>query len=163
MTLRGYKPKTRKAPWTLNQPKPEPVIKRTSRESERMKRERPIYLRDSSAFLRECRRAGMRCPVVNAIPELKNGRKFGHPISDKITETHHVFGRAGALYLWKPGWRGLSKEGHRWVHANKKEAIKRGWLAPPGLWNCPRKVIGMFNLCATSDAIWNRLADLAGL
>ncbi len=142
MSLRGYRPKTRKAPWTLAKPKDAPKpVKWTSRQSDRMKREKPIYLMRSRAFLKAERKAGKRCPVVTAIESLRNGFKYGHPISDRITECHHRAGRQGKLFLAEQFWMGVSRIGHRFIHSNIEVARKHGWIVPKGQWNNYQKAL----------------------
>lgn len=134
-------------PATLTQPAPErlappkPVRKpwRYVRPvSKRRQKVTAEYSREARAAVSDANRRGLKCPVVQAIAELRNGVRYGWPVSDRITEVHHRFGRNGALLLWKPGWLLLSKAGHRWVHAHIAESRKHGWIAQPGDWNNPR-------------------------
>lgn len=82
---------------------------------------------------------GDTCHVVDAIPELRNGFRYGHRISNRLTEVHHTRGRAGALLLDKRFWIAVSRIGHRWIHSNPAEARRRGWLCAVGEWNKPTK------------------------
>lgn len=137
MSLRGYTKKSKPALWaTIHPPRQrEQRTKRVRAVSKRRQKVTAEYRRDARAFVKECNRLGMTCPVVDTIYELRTGKRYGHPISNKITEVHHQFGRLGGLLMWKPGWIGISKEGHRWVHAHPKEAREHGWIAPNGMWN----------------------------
>jgi len=150
--LRNYKPKHRKAPWVLAQkeglntpPKPEKPSSKPPRGSvgplNRQLSPKEQYRRDAKAFVREERKAGKVCPVVTAIPELRNGRRYGHPISAKITEVHHKAGRAGGLLLAKKYWLGVSRAGHRYIHSNPEIARNHGWLVERGLWNNTEKLL----------------------
>lgn len=89
----------------------------------------------------EARARGETCPVVAAVPELREGRKYGWPVSAKLSEVHHVYGRGhggrGPLLSDRRLWMAVSKQGHRWVHSHPAEARARGWLAPAGRYNCP--------------------------
>ena len=149
-----------KAPWTrtptgrrilhqnasgsiLERPKGRFIARVSERRAER---ERP-YRDFARTVVKESRRDYKRCPVVTSIPELRDGKKYGAPISSKITDCHHIFGRGpqGELLCWRPGCMGVSRQGHRWIDAHKDEARKRGWLAPKGLYNNPKKVLDLYN------------------
>jgi hypothetical protein len=141
MSLYGYRPKTKKANWTLAFPEPAsaaalaPLHPKKRALPTNGSRARRAYRTGAREFADELRRAGRTCPVVAAVPELRAGFKYGHPVSSKITEVHHVYGRVGRLLNWKPGWLGVSKEGHRWVHANPEQARSLGFLGPVGTYN----------------------------
>jgi hypothetical protein len=75
---------------------------------------------------------GEACPVVSAIPELRDGRRYGWPISSRLTEVHHRRGRAGSLLLDMRHWLAVSRIGHRWIHSHPTEARARGWLCEVG-------------------------------
>lgn len=49
-------------------------------------------------------------------------------IKKEVTEVHHKAGRVGKLLLYVPYWLPVSREGHRWIHDNPKEAYKAGFL-----------------------------------
>lgn len=104
-----------------------------------------LYSEMAREFVAAAALAGS-CPVVKAIPELRQGFKYGHQISARITEVHHVFGRQSALLCWKPGWLGVSKMGHRFIHSNINVARKHGWIAQAGDWNS-QKVIAAQAAC----------------
>lgn len=145
MSLPGYKPKHKPALW-LQLPS-ERLARQWTAEAKPPKRKyiRPRakrhaktdaeYTREARAFVQAEIDSGKSCPVVAVIEDLRNGRKYGHPISDKLKANHHIFGRQGRLKNWKPGWMAVSTQGHRWIHSNIKEAQKHRWYAPPGLWN----------------------------
>ena len=102
---------------------------------QRLAAERRRYRIEARAFVAESVARGERCPVVAAIPELRNGRKYGHPISARLTECHHRFGRVGKLLRWQAGWMAVSRLGHRWIHQHVSEARAHGWMAPVGQFN----------------------------
>jgi hypothetical protein len=77
---------------------------------------------------------------VAAVPELRDGFRYGWPVSPKLNEVHHVRGRLGPLLTDRRWWMAVSKAGHRWLHQNPAEARKRGWLCEAGLWNVPDRV-----------------------
>lgn len=93
------------------------------------------YREKARLFLRATRKAGRTCPVVAAIPELRDGRLYGHKVSNKITEVHHMFGRVGRLLLDDRGWLGVSKQGHRFIHSNPEISKQHGWVCALGGWN----------------------------
>ena len=95
--------------------------------------EKRLYRQEALAFVAAAIARGETCPVVDAIPELHNGMKYGHKISAKLNEVHHRQGRRGKLLRHQPLWMACSKQGHRWIHANTAEAARRGWLLSP--WN----------------------------
>jgi hypothetical protein len=74
---------------------------------------------------------------VAVIPELQAGFKYGHPISDRISQIHHMRGRLGTLLMDKRGWLPCSTQGHRWIDANKEKARELGFLCAKGLWHVP--------------------------
>lgn len=150
MSLWGYKKKTKPALWTQT-----PAEKR-KRElaslSKGLRRVKPsrkptpkakdspekrLYRAEAREFVRAAIEAGGRCPVVAAVKELRDGRKYGHPISDKLNEVHHMRGRLGTLLRDQRFWIALSKQGHRWVHEHPAEARRLGFLCQPGEWNVP--------------------------
>jgi hypothetical protein len=124
VSLRGYIKKGKPAPWTrafpsqVTAPKP-----------------RETHGAEARDFVKAEIAAGKTCPVVAAVPELRGGFRYGHRISAKLNEVHHVYGRRGRLLRWQPGWKAVSKQGHRWVHEHVAEAVARGWIGPPGTWN----------------------------
>jgi hypothetical protein len=129
------KPKHRKAPWTLTAPKPKP-------------KRRDNYAAEAHEFVSWWANVrGLLCVVVLKIPELRDGRLYGHPISAKLNEVHHIFGRKRELKMWKPGWMPVSKQGQRWIHAHVEAARARGWYAPRGYWDDPRRVLRDFGGC----------------
>jgi hypothetical protein len=160
MSLRGYVRKTRPAPWTTT---PSEVRRRVKAETARLaaKRERakarrngykrvpPVsksrrsvlaeYRREARLFVAAAVALGETCPVVDGVPELRDGFKYGWPVSNKLVEVHHVRGRSGALLMDKTWWMAISKQGHRWVHQHPRQAAERGWLAGMGEWNRQEK------------------------
>lgn len=128
---RSIKPK-RKAAWTVAFP--EQVDDRVA---EATKAEQRQYRVEAKEFVRRLVAVGARCPVVAAVPELRNGHRYGHPISDKLNEVHHTHGRRGRLLNYQPWWMAVSKQGHRWIHQHPIEARALGFLCEAGKWNCP--------------------------
>jgi hypothetical protein len=61
---------------------------------------------------------GTPCPVALAI--LGEFRP--------ISQTHHVRGRVGDLLFDTRHFLAVSDYGQAWIHANPREARKRGWL-----------------------------------
>jgi len=53
----------------------------------------------------------------------------------KSKDIHHLYGRAGKLMMWTPGWLMVSRRGHLWIHNNPEAARAKGWLCPRGSWN----------------------------
>lgn len=159
------KKKTRPAPWTQTKTQQQlrrqdsPQRKRVNPMSSKRRAENPIYLKRSRAFLARERAAGKVCPVASTIIELIERRA-----STRLAETHHLFGRAAELYLWEPGWMGVSSAGHKWIDAHPDEARKRGWLAPKGLYNSARKVISIANAIVdvSCDDVMERFLTLNG-
>ena len=98
-------------------------------------REDRIYAKEARLFVKVARKAGLYCPVVQSVKELRESRRYGHPTSAKLNEVHHLFGRLGDLLRWQPGWIALSKAGHRWVHNNPAKARELGFLCEIGDWN----------------------------
>ena len=94
-----------------------------------------LYRQDALEFVAEAIAAGGHCPVVSAITQLRNGYKYGHPISDKLNEVHHARGRLGPLLRDKRFWIAVSKQGHRWIHSNIHWARHFGWICEAGQWN----------------------------
>ena len=153
MALYGYVRKTRPAPWTqIRKTRSDalcfrkrvfvrPRIKSRSpsilRATARIlrKSQNAQYRVDARLFIKDLQFKGAKCPVWLAIPEVRNARRYGWPVSGKITQCHHKFGRLGPLLLWKPGWIGVSKLGHRWIHQNIARARLHGWIAERGDWN----------------------------
>ena len=111
---------------------------RTPKPSPR-KEDQKEYRIKAKEFVRAAIESGGRCPVVAAVPELRDGRKYGWPISDKLNEVHHLRGRAGSLLCDERFWIALSKQGHRWVHENPEKARNMGFLCAKGEWNTPPK------------------------
>lgn len=142
-----YHPKTRPAPWTMVHPRETKAKPQRIRSvSKRHSALHAQYVKEAGAFVAAERKAGKTCPVVRAVPSLRNGVKYGHLISAKLTEVHHMAGRAGALLTFKPMWLAVSKQGHRWIHSNIEEARKMGFICGQGLWNNPRKVMAWLGI-----------------
>jgi hypothetical protein len=154
MSLREYKRRGKPALWLsvagakpvrgpVRVTTPSPVrTQRISPVSKIRRSEMAEYRKEAQAFVREVVSRGETCPVVEAVEELKNGRRYGCPVSAKLNEVHHKFGRCGKLLLWKPGWLCLSKAGHRWVHQNIEKARECGWICGRGDWNSQKVVVG---------------------
>ena len=53
----------------------------------------------------------------------------------RVSETHHIRGRAGKLLLDKRFWMAVSHKGHRYIHDHPKSARLYHWIAEPGDWN----------------------------
>jgi hypothetical protein len=98
-----------------------------------------LYRVEAREFIRAAVARGETCPVVATVPELANGMKYGHPVSAKLNEVHHTHGRTGRLLRHQDWWLAVSKQGHRWIHANVQEARRRGWICSAGEWNVPPK------------------------
>jgi hypothetical protein len=134
MSLRGYVKKTKPANWTVAFPATRSAA---AFHGEVKKKRRPSvqhrYRREAREFVEA--HAGKSCPVWLSVPELRSGRKYGHPISGKVTEVHHRFGRVGRLLRWQAGWLGVSKQGHRWIHEHVEKARELGFVGPVGTWN----------------------------
>lgn len=132
-TLKPWeRPKKPKALWTTI-PGWEPKEK-TTKATKQASRQ---YAARAKEFIHECVRRGETCPVVNAIDELRQGSKYGHPISSRLNEVHHKRGRRGDLLCDERFWMPVSKQGHRWIHEHPAEARRRGWLCEVGQWNVP--------------------------
>ena len=101
--------------------------------------ERRLYREEARAFVATAILMGGTCIVVNTIPELRDGKRYGHRISNKLTEIHHCRGRAKSLLRDKRFWMPVSRAGHRWLHANIAEARAHGWICEAGQWNTPLK------------------------
>lgn len=150
MSLRGYKKKSKPALWTTvpgakpvatqQRAKPAPKARARIRPvSKRKAKEKTLYREEARQFVAAAVRAGGRCPVVATVPELRNGVKYGHPISDRLNEVHHTRGRAGSLLRDQRFWMAVSKQGHRWIHENVEAAQRLGFVCQPGEWNNPPK------------------------
>jgi hypothetical protein len=131
--LYGYKRKTKPAPWVNAGMSSGQNVKRFLDYGKRQSKYGP----EAREFVQQAIARGETCPVVAAIPELRDGRKYGHPICATLNEVHHIRGRLGGLLIDKRGWLALSKIGHRWVHSNIEEARRRGWICKKGEWNTP--------------------------
>ncbi len=123
-----------KALWTRIWPD---TVERTSKQHTAV--ERTAYRKEARAFVKAAIARGETCPVVAAIPELRDGTRYGHPISGRLNEVHHTHGRTGKLLRHQQWWMAVSKAGHRWIHAHIAEARKHGWICQPGQWNKPPK------------------------
>ena len=139
-----YKRKTKKALWTTVPGAFTEEVKQhkwLSRRSKVARAASACYGPDAADFIADEVAAGKRCPVVALVPELRDGMKYGWPISDRIAETHHWggrgFGGRGPLLMDRRLYIGMSKQGHRWVHSHPDWARKNGFMAPAGSWNKP--------------------------
>lgn len=181
MSLPGYKPKHRPAPWkmaqelsggilggsmaqTLGQPSPAHGVKRYRRlpRVSKRRKKRGIwaqYPEFARGVVRKARADGRRCPVTLSIQSLRNGTKYGYPISSRIRHNHHVFGHGPneELLMWDPGCFGVSVMGHRWIHSNIDEARNRGWYAPVGFWDNPRRVFELWELAGKPEKLYGEI------
>jgi hypothetical protein len=135
VSLRGYKKKGRPALWMSAFPKkaePPSKPKRIRPVSKSRQRVSVEYRTRARAFVLAAIARGETCPVVGAIEELRTGRAYGHPISNRLSEVHHRRGRVGRLLLDDRHWMPVSKSGHRWIHKHPNLARERQWLAQPG-------------------------------
>lgn len=130
-----------KAPWV----KCFPDQARKLRPSQKRGNDAVLYRADSREFLASLRLAGYTCPVMAKFDQLSPEFQAelivpwtGNRRSNKISETHHRFGRVRGLLRWQAGWAGLSRFGHRAVHQFPEEARRHGWLAQVGWWNNER-------------------------
>jgi hypothetical protein len=114
-------------------------FKRVAPVSKRRQAVTAEYRREARAFVRAAVARGETCRVVAAIPELRDGMKYGWPVKRDLNEVHHTRGRAGSLLMDQRFWIPLSKAGHRWVHENMAEARAREWICEAGLWNKPER------------------------
>lgn len=155
MSLYGYQPKYKKALWVARYPSQEqakPVAAPVRRQqavralpprkpiravSKAKAVELRLYRQEARAFVAAAKARGERCGVVAAVKELRDGMKYGHPISDAMNEVHHQRGRLGSLLRDQRFWRAVSKQGHRWLHSNINKARAMGFMAAPGEWNKP--------------------------
>lgn len=125
MSLYGYIPKTKPAPWRQAFPeqykattkKPRTIKPRKSirHESKKRSSERRIYSVERIKFLAEnpiCMRTG--CTA-------------------KATEVHHFAGR-GIFYLNEATWRSSCHDCNMFAKENPKAAIAEGWRAPVGVY-----------------------------
>lgn len=134
-----YQRKTKPAIWQQAFPgqvqqKPEAKPRRICSVSKRNAPDRARYAREAREYVADRKKWGITCVVVDTIPELFGGFRYGHPISNKLTEVHHQRGRTGALLMDKRYWQACSKAGHRWIHEHPGEAQKHGWIAQLGEW-----------------------------
>lgn len=140
MSLYGYKRKTKPAPWVTAGMSGEKQVKAFKAFKDHIVSKRQYGI-EARAFVEAAIARGETCPVVAAIPELRNGRKYGYQISAQLNEVHHQRGRGrggrGSLLTDKRFWIAMSKQGHRWVHANIEKARQYGWMPSNGEWNVP--------------------------
>lgn len=127
--LKGYIPKTKPALWR------QAFSSQVSVVSKVRAKEARLYANEARAFVAASIARGESCPVVRCIDSLRNGVKYGHPISPKLSEIHHRNGRVGKLLRCQKYWMAVSKQGHRWIHANIREAREHGWICKEGDWN----------------------------
>jgi len=150
MSLYGYKKKSKPAPWlaafpsqaikTMSRPEKIAKLRKFIKPvSDRKRKTMTEYRERARAFVKAARDRGETCPVVAAVEELREGMMYGHRISAKLNEVHHMRGRAGSLLLDERFWMAISKQGHRWVHEHMDEARKLGWLCEIGKWNTPER------------------------
>lgn len=118
----------RKALW-LNLPSVQAKSRRTRKPLRTNNQARAKLMREyrrlRTAWIETFR--GARCMVAQAV-------NIGYR---EISEVHHIRGRSGKLLIATRYWLPVSREGHQWIHDNRREAIARGWLAGPGEWGRP--------------------------
>lgn len=124
MSLPGYKPKYKKAPWVLaRQGKPEPAkCKRFLRPVSKRRQE---VNRQYRSKVRE---------YLKRYPKCRLSYEWALGCSPHATEVHHIRGRAGGLLMNDAYWLAVCREAHNWIHRHPKLAQANGWLALPGLW-----------------------------
>lgn len=116
------------------------TFKRIRRVSKAKAASHAQYVKEAREFVAKAKEFQV-CPVFASFDVLPiKARKMltfksGRLKCSKLNEVHHVFGRAGRLLLWKPGWLAVSKWGHRVIHAFPDVARRIGWMAPEHIWN----------------------------
>lgn len=140
MALRGYVPKGKKAIWQQAFPSQvaatvAPVAKRIRSVSKSKASEHRLYVAEARAFVAAAVARGETCRVVEEIAMLRDGHRYGHPISAKLSEVHHTRGRLAGLLREQRFWIPVSKQGHRFIHSNIEYSRKRGWICAAGDWN----------------------------
>lgn len=117
------------------------AVKRIRSQSKTARKASAVYRERARAFVVAADQLGGVCPVFAMVPALRDGFKYGHPISGRITEYHHWAGRGyggrGPLLLDERLGIGLSRLGHRHVHNHPSWARANGFLAPVGQYNTP--------------------------
>jgi hypothetical protein len=93
-------------------PKQKPIAKFSSNRAKR----NTAYLKAREIFLMEDK--NKFCPVMAKI--------FHKTIN--ATEIHHTNGRENERLTDRHYWLAVSREGHRWIHANPELAREAGWL-----------------------------------
>ena len=116
-----------------------PLARKQRTPAQKRAAEMRLYRAEAREFVRAAIQRGETCPVVAAVEELKNGRRYGCPVSAKLNEVNHSRGRLGKLLRDQKYWVALSKAGHRWVHQNPAAAREMGWMCPVGEWNVQPK------------------------
>jgi hypothetical protein len=74
------------------------------------------YLAMRNIFLMED--ANQFCPVMRKV--------FSKTV--RATEIHHTNGRENERLTDRMYWLAVSREGHKWIHANPELAREQGWL-----------------------------------
>jgi hypothetical protein len=139
-----------KAPWTCAFP--EQV---DTRVKDHIANEKRLYKIEARAYVRAARKRGQTCPVVAAVPELRNGKCYGHPMSNRIAEVHHTRGRGcpgSPLLRDQRLWMAVSKAGHRWIHSHIEQSRKMLFICERGQWNEP---LVSFEELAAQKAWWH--------
>ena len=95
--------------------------KRIRSVSKRLSKRLEEYRERKADFLSE--RKAWTCPV---------SAFFGG--NKKVTEIHHLRGRAGRLLNDERFWLGVSRSGHCWIHANPDRARAMTSLCKVGEW-----------------------------
>ena len=90
-----------------------------------------------------------RCPAHSKEEKVEYQRQAMHWKEGKVcavalklrgevvpaTHCHHIYGRAGKLLMWEPGWLPTTAAGDEWIHAHQEEARLNGWLCALEEWN----------------------------
>lgn len=140
MALRGYIPKTKKAPWFLAQPKqaakPQRRIKPVSKKLGKAKREYH-KLRDEWLALPENK--WCEACILTGRGNYSDTQGRSGVISYRASEVHHTHGRVGRLLNYTPWWLAVCPGCHYWIHEHPAEARRLGLLCPVGEWNTQPK------------------------
>ncbi len=113
---------------TAKVPKPKKAPRRIRTFSHRRQKLNGTYRTQAKEFVEGLN--GVQCPVVLLVDELKDA-------DWRITDVHHMRGRAGTLLLDRRFWLGVSRAGHDWIGTNMERARDLGFLCEKGLWNTP--------------------------
>ena len=154
MSLRGYKPKWKKALWTKMRNAPKTVVekraKRCRRVSKSLSKRKIEYYRERNAWLLMLDNHLCKACLPIVMHKAKLG-EISHPVFGPVkipywlmtpkaaTECHHTHGRVGKLLLFKPWWIAVCSDCHKWIHSNPERARELGLLCAIGEWNTQPK------------------------